>query len=503
MSLKFKEYITEAIGIEIVKKALVGKPIWDYKTQLTEEFDGKYRKIIGRIEPDISMLDNHPIYNRMVDIFGFRKYTITKDGYVGGYVTKDKQQYKIGKLLNKWNQDKSDDEYGKLNKLIDSFRDDPLRQQNRKPYLVVVSKHPYDVMGASTDRNWTSCVNLGGGIIYNKAKTKVEKEKGLNADRLLDSLHTPFMVAYLVDPDDVNTQGKIMIQRPLSRILIYPFKAKSDESHDDEEFDYNWSIGDVYGIKSEKFRSIVYNWVEELNQTYSESERFEKMSDVYYDSFDESLVRTYLDLEEIEDLFNEEANRQNLNFGSIEEIWEGSASSFYIYDLKLETFIEKVYLNNEFTSDKEYSENFFIEMIKNLLRMSMFSRFYGDIDDLDIFRIYDDTGTVHMDRIPIRGIPESIRQFYDYQEEELQEEYGPNFEFFVLLDYLSKYSHIDVGVDSSDLNTNLEMYFEQIRPIVSDKLLEQGIDPDPKNWKQLNEDVFREVHESITDQFRM
>ena len=30
-------------------------------------------------------------------------------------------------------------------------------------YLMVISKHPYDIGGMSTNRSWTSCMNLRGG----------------------------------------------------------------------------------------------------------------------------------------------------------------------------------------------------------------------------------------------------------------------------------------------------------------------------------------------------
>jgi hypothetical protein len=332
-----------------------------------------------------------------------------------------------------------------------------------------------------------------------------KSKRGVNADILVDSLNEPYLVAYLVDPDDTNMQGKIMIQRPLMRILIYPFEGDRDPHiEDDVKFDYNWSIGEIYpqGAENEKFRTTVYEWVSGLNEKYKQSEKYRRISDVYYDSFDEGLVRTYYDIEEIEDLFNTNANKKLLNYSSLEEIWEGSSPTYYIYDLQLENFIDKEYLNNEFTSDKKYNEEVFIEMIKDLLRMSMFSNIYEDIDDLDIFRIYDETGTIHMDRIPIRGLPSNLEEQYG-SIDIIEEEYGPNGLFYVIFDYLTKYTFVDIKIDSSGLNTNLDMYFEQIRPLVSEKLLEMGVDPDPKNWKQIDEDEFRDIHESITEKFRM
>ena len=499
MKFKFKEYITEAIGIETVKKAIVGKPIWDYKNELVDEFDGRYRKIIGKIEPDDTMLDVHPLYNTLEKMFVNNGYVLTKVSYVKGYVTKGKQQFKIGKILQKWGKQQNDSIFKDyVNGLLDAFRDDPLRQQNRKPYLVVVSKHPYDVLGASTDRNWTSCVNLGGGIIYDSKK---EESKGMNSDRLVNSLHTPFMVSYLVDPDDVNTQGKIMIQRPLSRILIYPFVAKDKPYH--EYFDYNWSIGDIYGILHQKFTNIVYSWVQELNETSSDSERFERINDVYYDSFDEELVKTYMDLDEIEEWFDQNVNKKSITIGSIEQDWEGgNYSSYYIYDLKLENFIEKEHFEHDIMMDKFFFDNFFIPAVTELLMGSYFSRIYDEGGDLDIYEIYDDTGTVHLDKIPIRGLPYKLEQEYG-SEEDIFEEYGPNGLFYVMLDSLRKYSLNDVGVEQSNVDSNLSGYFEGFIKMVSEKLLENDIDPDIKNWRELDKDILEEIQEELLLEFQM
>lgn len=200
--MKFKKYLTEAINIDTVKKALVGQPIWDYKNMFNEIFDNKYRKIIGRIEPDESFLEEHKLFLDLEELFTYRRYLLTKESYIKGFVTQDKQQYKIGKLLNKWYQEDDDED---LLNYLESFRDDPLRKKSRKPYLVVVSKHPYDVLGASTDRHWVSCINLGGAIIYTKEKDDREKSKQMNAENLVNSLNNPYMVAYLVDPDDSNS----------------------------------------------------------------------------------------------------------------------------------------------------------------------------------------------------------------------------------------------------------------------------------------------------------
>src|SRR5690606_498942 len=73
------------------------------------------------------------------------------ENYVNGIaVTKDrKRQIRIGKLLKDENA-------------LKLFSHDPQRSAHKGEYTVVISAHPYDVVGMSTGRRWdfTSCLRL-------------------------------------------------------------------------------------------------------------------------------------------------------------------------------------------------------------------------------------------------------------------------------------------------------------------------------------------------------
>lgn len=488
--MKFKKYLTEAVGIDVVKKALIGKPIWDYKNTLVDEFDGKYRKIIGNIEPDESFLEEHKLFLDLENYFTFRKYVLTKHSYIKGFVTKDKQQYKIGKLLRKWYQEDKDED---LLNYLEAFRDDPLRKSNRKPYLVVVSKHPYDVLGASTDRHWSSCTNLGNSIIYTK-KTEDEKRKGSQADELVQSLNNPYLVAYLVDPDDSNSQGKIMIQHPLARILIYPFK------HEDGR--YNWSIGGVHGNNNDLFTEIVKDWVINLNSKFKEDEDedeiFFRIVGAFYDSYDEDLVQSWVPPEKTFKKTNE--NMKNIDMGSMELAFEGANQYYLIYDLKLKDFIEKNIMESPLVEDTEFYNDYFEYIIRALLIQSPISLVFSDIDDFGIFRIWDD-GTVHLGTIKLRGINENLVHEMD-SIEELVEEYGPYFFITLALEKISEFDRM-FGYYKNLVDSNLEVFFRNLTKSVGDKLLEIGVDPDVSNWKKLNREDMFEIVENLASNFRM
>ena len=76
-------------------------------------------------------------------------------------------------------------------------------------YVMVISRHPYDIGGISTDRVWKSCVNLRG-THENKEYIPIDIEKGT-------------IVSYLLNKNDLN------IKNPVARISIKPFINISDE----------------------------------------------------------------------------------------------------------------------------------------------------------------------------------------------------------------------------------------------------------------------------------
>ena len=93
-----------------------------------------------------------------------------------------------------------------IEKLIKQYNEIPevkdLRPNKTKKYYIVFSKHPYDIAGMSTDRGWSSCMNLYSGS---------------NARYIQYDVRMGTMVAYLVKEDDLN------IKNPTARIAIKPF----------------------------------------------------------------------------------------------------------------------------------------------------------------------------------------------------------------------------------------------------------------------------------------
>src|SRR5574343_573218 len=147
-----------------------------------------------------------------------------RENYLKGICRKkigdDKREFKIGKILSKLEKSKKYEpnlssliysnpqmfnKFKDIKSILRIYNEDPDRAvSNSNKYLICISKHPYDIAGMSTDRGWTSCMNLVGGVYRNKIKPLIQ-EGGL--------------VAYLIKEDDLN------IEHPLGRVTIYPMRG--------------------------------------------------------------------------------------------------------------------------------------------------------------------------------------------------------------------------------------------------------------------------------------
>lgn len=153
--------------------------------------------------------------------------------YIGGYATDGKQKFKIGKLLSKNPNNES---------LLESFKLDPMRANNNS-LNIVISRHPYDIGGMSTNRNWDSCMRL--------SENWNSDEEGCNAHFVKSDILSGTIIAYLTRKDDMN------INDPMSRVLIKPlFSRKGDVLMNVSKR--------VYGLKNESFRKSVINIVDKV-----------------------------------------------------------------------------------------------------------------------------------------------------------------------------------------------------------------------------------------------
>lgn len=114
---------------------------------------------------------------------------------------KVRQGQKIGKLMGNSDPD-----------LLAFFANDPVRLGknilsaiNSNNLWIVISNHAYDIAGMSTNRDWTSCMNIINGD--NKWHVEQDIKRGT-------------LIAYIIDKKDTN------IEHPYGRVLIKPYKLQ-------------------------------------------------------------------------------------------------------------------------------------------------------------------------------------------------------------------------------------------------------------------------------------
>lgn len=275
---KIEKIINEAISIKNARKrGLTRNNSGSYRNnKINDVFDGKDRLIFPiDIESDeLNIETKGPLFSKIEELLS-KEYNISIssfDNYKKGlsYKKEDrdkKQPYKIGKLLKKL-VDKGNDD---AKVLYDSFVNDPKRR-TKGSYNVVISRHPYDVAGMSTDRNWSSCMNLG----YKPIEYSEERTKGQYSYSVKNDIWEGTLVAYLVSDEDRHKNGKLAIRRPLSRTLIKPFESKDKK-------DRAYGTGKVYGVANSLFRSFVRKWTEDNLNNELKYKDYYKIGGLYFD----------------------------------------------------------------------------------------------------------------------------------------------------------------------------------------------------------------------------
>ena len=167
---------------------------------------------------------------------------------------KKNQTIKIGKILTRL----------KKTELLNKFNTDKSRAGTKNKYMVVISRHPYDIAGMSTDRGWTSCMNLHDGEY--KQYVPIEIKQGS-------------IIAYVTTIDDKN------LNHPVGRIMIKPFVDILGSKQ------IAFGIENkVYGTKVYGFIPTVRKWINEVNKSRDINyiAIFKKDAEVYHDSHKKS-----------------------------------------------------------------------------------------------------------------------------------------------------------------------------------------------------------------------
>jgi hypothetical protein len=211
---------------------------WD-KTRYEEFFkrytdDPKAFRIYLPFKGTVKKVEPDPEVEKAVREAGYEI-----EDYIAGIASKDegKRKIKIGKLI------KDPD-------VMKKFTNDPKRAASKdSEYLIVISRHPYDIAGMSTDRGWTSCMNLRLGPYKEYVP--------------LDIKHGT-IVAYLIKNDDKNINSPQDKKAPKDHKIAFGIEDR------------------VYGTAVDGFKDAVKKWVQEVNDYKKLDGLFEFPKDKLY-----------------------------------------------------------------------------------------------------------------------------------------------------------------------------------------------------------------------------
>ena len=197
------------------------------------------------------------------------KHGYSVSDYRGGFANdKYGRKVSIGKVLNKTKATPD---------VMKAFTSDPARSgASVKNPKIIISRHPHDVAGMSTNRGWNSCMTMPGD--------KKKPEGGIYNNHLEDDVQRGTHVAYLVHHDDDD------IKNPIARIALKPFHAPDashtilrpeptvygiGKGHDERE-------GTTLNPLTKAFKQTVHSWAS-TNFPAHEDKTYEKDQAVYHD----------------------------------------------------------------------------------------------------------------------------------------------------------------------------------------------------------------------------
>ena len=193
-----------------------------------------------RAEGDFSEYDKF-----VIDFFTRQGYSVD---WIGGYVEKGNRKESLVKVLTKIERlkineakkgPKSERRVESIKKffenLKDTFQESKVRKSGNKKLLIAISQDPHDIAKMSTDRGWTSCMNLVDGA--HKESVYCEVSDG-------------GLIAYLIKENDKE------IKKPLARVLIRRYVNKEGKSHAVLE-------DQIYGTADPGFWGTVKKWLDD------------------------------------------------------------------------------------------------------------------------------------------------------------------------------------------------------------------------------------------------
>lgn len=264
---------------EFIKEALLPSQFRDYvlefnKTRYDDLFKKMKEKYSGdkkayRIYIPLIKKDN-PIENEITNFLSSNGYEVLD--YIKGTCkfNGSKNPSKIGQVLTKFEKTNPESKV-----LMNKFVSDNSRKSgNLNDLMICISRHPYDIAGADTDRSWTNCMTLATPNAKRVLDLKSELEKttdpskksaleakingyereGANVWKLEKDIKYGTIISYLIKKDDKN------IENPISNLNIKPYENTSNKK---DIILVSDSV--MYGQGMPEFKETLDRWLDQVN----------------------------------------------------------------------------------------------------------------------------------------------------------------------------------------------------------------------------------------------
>lgn len=347
-------------------------------------------------------------------IVDYMKGTCKKDGA--------KNTSKIGQVLTRIERENPE-----AKGYMKDFIEDPVRKVGGvADKLVVISRHPYDIAGADTDRGWSNCMTLAnynpvkanpiydemnvlnkemfalkaqihkirtkrlstkndgesdrlrheGSVLQNQvdiAADKIRKlqnrlngltNQGQNAHYLIEDVKEGSLIAYLVKNTDKD------VKNPIANLNIKPYINQMDKN------DFVLvSDSSMYGQGSKRFKATVDAWLDEVNV---DKKGLYCINPNIYDDSDYGVVRKNISKEEEGKMLNDALAGGEINFTILNSIGllddEGKWNNLED-DLKYDLIAKIVDKADEIKSDLEDGDyGYWSDTICILIKQSLGSK---------------------------------------------------------------------------------------------------------------------------------
>ncbi len=252
------------------------------KNKLDKVFGEGNHKVVILYEPKTERIHSETIDELPTESYDIARHVehhINKHGftihdYIGGYARKKEianddpkpRLIGIGSILAKSKtKEPLPDIYGRP--MDQSFNTDKIRQGAKATKEIVISRHPHDVAGASTDRGWKSCGEMDDDGKCSKHAAR----------KLQDEVQQGTITAYLVNKGDHG------LKNPVARVHLKRYDGtKGDEIWQPDKRHY--------GTAQPDFREHVQKWADEKFPA-TKSTQYDRTPHVYQDDTNSSIIK--------------------------------------------------------------------------------------------------------------------------------------------------------------------------------------------------------------------